>query len=74
MEQKSKQSMPPRALAKGQLWKLSHAYIQIVSLGKRLIHFRMLRSIGEKGVGTQISDIDTLWGYLASRRAQLVTP
>ncbi len=63
----------PPQLAKGQLWKLSHAYIQIVDLGKRLIHFRMLARLGERGVRTQMSDIETLWRYLKSRHAQLVT-
>jgi len=60
------------ALAPGQLWRLSHAYIQIVELGKRLLQYRMLSRPGETGVKTQMSGVDTMWGYLKSRRAQLV--
>ncbi len=29
-------------LEAGQLWKIEHGYLQIVELGKRLIHYRML--------------------------------
>lgn len=59
-------------LAKGQLWKLKHAYIQIVDLGKRLLHYKMLTFPGQKGVRTQMSGVDVMWGYLRSRQARLV--
>jgi hypothetical protein len=61
-----------RALAKGQIWKLNHVYIQIVELGKTLLHYRMLDSLGQRGVRTQISGIDTMWSYLRTRHAQLI--
>jgi hypothetical protein len=60
------------ALACGQLWKMKHAYVQIVELGKRLIHFKMMQRLGEAGVKTQISAIETLYGYLQARHARLV--
>jgi len=66
----SESAAPP--LAKGQLWKLSHAYIQIVQLGKRLLEYRMLSQPNETGVRTQMSGVGTMWGYLKSRRARLV--
>jgi predicted DNA-binding protein (UPF0251 family) len=74
---KAKDRFPPepaqgQELAKGQLWQLSHAYIRIVELGKRLIHYKMMTQPSEAGVRTQISAKDTLWGYLKSRRAKLV--
>jgi len=59
-------------LAKGQLWKLNHAYIQIAELGKRLIHYKMMSRPGETGVKTQMSGIETMWGYLKTRHAELV--
>jgi hypothetical protein len=65
-----KKSAP--GLAKGQVWKLKHVYIQIVELGHRLLHYRMLDSLGQKGVRTQISGVDTMWGYLRTRHAQLL--
>ena len=59
-------------LAKGQVWKLKHAYIQIVDLGHRLLHYRMLDSPSQRGVRTQMSGVDVMWGYLKSRHARLV--
>jgi hypothetical protein len=59
-------------LAKGQLWKLNDLYIQIVELGKKLIHYRMLSDARETGARIKTSGVDVMWGYLKSRRAQLV--
>lgn len=58
--------------AKGQLWKLNHLYIQIVELGKKLIHYRMLTDLKETGARIKTSSADVLWGYLQSRHARLV--
>jgi len=59
-------------LAKGQLWKLNHLYVQIVELGKRLIHYRMLSDLKETGARIKTSSVDVLWRYLQSRHARLV--
>ena len=63
----------PQALAKGQLWKLDNAYIQIVELGKILIHYKMMKQLGQMQVRTRMSTIDTMGTYLKSNRARLVT-
>jgi hypothetical protein len=60
-------------LAKGQLWKLNHAYIQIVDLGKRLLQYKMMSRPDEMGARTLMSGVDTMWGYLKSRHARLVS-
>ena len=62
-----------RALAKGQLWKLDNAYIQIVELGKILIHYKMMKQLGQMQVKTRMSTVDTMGIYLKSNRARLVT-
>jgi hypothetical protein len=59
-------------LATGQLWKLNHFYIQIVELGRKLIHYRMLSDLKETGARIKTSGVDVMWGYLKSRHAQLV--
>ncbi len=59
-------------MAKGQVWRLQHAYIQIVELGHRLLHYRMMEFPGQKGVRTQVSGIDVMCQYLSSRGARLV--
>lgn len=72
MSRKTNKKGPEQGLAKGQLWKLNHAYIQVVELGKRLIHYKMMAQPGETWVKTQMSSIGTMWHYLKTRRAQLV--
>lgn len=60
-------------LAPGQLWKLNHVYIEIVELGKRLLHYKMLARPNEMGARTLLSGVDTMWGYLKSRHARLIS-
>jgi len=72
MNRKAQRSSSPPGLAKGQLWRLSHVYIQIVELGKRLLEYKMLNQPDEPGVKIKMSSVETMWGYLKSRRAQLV--
>lgn len=72
MSKKAQRKTKPPELAKGQLWRLSHAYIQIVELGRRLLEYKMLSEPDEPGVRTKMSGVETMWEYLRSRRAQLV--
>jgi hypothetical protein len=69
MKTNGKKSTP--ALAKGQLWKTEQGHIQIVDLGKMLVHYKMLRDLRQMR-RTQMSRIDTMEGYLKTNRAQLV--
>jgi hypothetical protein len=59
-------------LAKGQLWRTEKAYVQIVELGKRLIHYKMPRELGQRAVKTHTVGIETLESYLKTHRARLV--
>ena len=61
------------ALASGQLWKLDHAYIQIVELGKRLIHYKLMRQPGQRAVLTRMIGIEALAVYLRTNEATLVS-
>jgi hypothetical protein len=72
MSKKTQVGSPTGRLAKGQLWKLSHLYIQVVELGKKLIHYRMLTDEKESGARVKTSDVNVMWDYLKSRQAQLV--
>jgi hypothetical protein len=62
----------PGPLAKGQVWKTRAADIEIVALGKRLIHYRITRQFGRKRVSAQISGIEAMANYLAANAARLV--
>jgi len=60
-------------LAKGQLWKTDNSYVQIVELGKRLIHYKMPKALGQRAVKTHTVGIGTLESYLETKEARLVT-
>lgn len=60
-----------RSLAKGQIWKTRAADIEIVGLGKRLIHYKITKQFGPKGVSSQISGIDAMAHYLETNAARL---
>jgi len=61
-----------RTLATGQVWKTQAAAIEIVALGKRLIHYRITRQMGGKGVSAQISGVEAMENYLRANEARLV--
>jgi len=54
------------------VWKTGAADIEIVALGKRLIHYRITRQVGQKGVSAQISGIEAMENYLQTNKARLV--
>lgn len=70
MKNPRKKSLRP--LAKGQLWKIDDAYIQIVELGTRLIQYKMLRQQGQRAARTQMTGVGTLETYLRDNAARLV--
>ena len=61
-----------RSLAKGQVWKTRAAAIEIVALGKKLIHYRITKQFGRKRMSAQISGIEAMANYLAANAARLV--
>ena len=61
-----------RPLAKGQVWKTCAADIEIVALGKRLIHYKITKQFGRKRMSAQISGIEAMANYLAANAARLV--
>ena len=61
-----------KRLARGQIWKTIAADIEILALGKRLIHYRITNQLGPKRVSAQISGIEPMENYLKRNEAQLV--
>jgi len=59
-------------LAKGQVWRTRAANIEIVGLGKRLIHYRITRQFGAKHVSAQLSGIEAMSTYLEMHKAELI--
>jgi hypothetical protein len=62
----------PRKLATGQVWQTGVANIEILGLGKRLIHYRITKQLGHQRVSAQLSGIEAMVNYLQTNRAQLV--
>jgi hypothetical protein len=60
-----------RLLAEGQVWKTAAADIEVVGLGKRLIHYRITRHLEPRQVSAQISGIEAMQHYLKTNQALL---
>jgi hypothetical protein len=68
----SARSQSKEALAEGQLWKTPAADIEIVALGKGLIHYKVTPQFGLREVNDQISAIAALDMYLKTHGGKLV--
>jgi hypothetical protein len=72
IKMKTSRKRAARPLAKGQLWQTKDSYVQIVELGKRLIHYKMPRELGQRAVKTHAVGIGTLESYLRTHAARLI--
>lgn len=70
MNSVSMQASP--GLAEGQLWKTDSTYVQIVELGKRLIHYKLLKDPQQTAAMTRLIRTDALAVYLRATEATLV--
>ena len=59
-------------LENGQLWKVDEGYVYIVELGRRLIHYKMLRHPEQKATLTRLIGIEALLNFLRRSEAVLV--
>jgi hypothetical protein len=60
-----------KPLVKGQVWKTRAADIEIVALGKRLIHYKITNQLWPNLVSAQISGIQAMQSYLENHKASL---
>jgi hypothetical protein len=70
MEMEQEQREHP--LEKGQTWKLEHGYLHIVELGKRLVHYRILRQLNQHAITTRLIGVVELLIFLKHNDAELV--
>lgn len=61
-----------RSLAPGQVWKTKAAAIEILRLGKRFIHYKVTKILGQKRISAQVSCTQALTEYLRANGARLV--
>jgi hypothetical protein len=59
------------SLAKGQVWKTTNLYVQIVELGKILVHYKLLEHLSQIR-SVQMSRIEILEEYLEANKARLL--
>jgi hypothetical protein len=62
------------ALEKGQVWKLGdgETFVQITDAGKRLIHYRIVKTLQQRGMRTQMASIETVRAFLKSNGGELL--
>ncbi len=63
---------PTPGLAKGQLWKTDDTYLQIVELGKRQIHYKVMKKPDQPAV-TRLIRTEALAVYLSATEAVLMS-
>lgn len=52
---------------------MEHGYVYIAELGKRLIHYKLLKQPHQKAVATRLIAVDALASFLRHNEAELVT-
>lgn len=60
-------------LEKGQLWRADESYLQIVEIGNRLVHYKLLQRPDQRAALTRLIGIDALAVYLRNTEASLVS-
>ncbi len=59
-------------LAQGQVWKTERGFVAIDRLGKRLIEYRFLRSLGQKAVQPRLDTAEKVTAFLKTNAGRLV--
>ena len=69
-----RQKSPPQSatLEKGQIWKMGETYVQITDAGKRLVHYKIAKTLNHRGLWRHLASIKTVQTFLKSNRAELV--
>lgn len=59
-------------LTRGQLWKSGDAYLQIMEVGRMLVHYRLTARPQSRGMPVRINSKEEIQDYLRKQRAVLV--
>jgi hypothetical protein len=71
MTKRKRNQISPRPFEKGQIWNLKGSHLQIVLVGKTLVHYKQYKG-QMKGVRISLSDKESLEKFLAQEKARLV--
>jgi len=66
------QSGQNEALQPGQLWKLEQGYVEVVEVGKRLVHYKTLRQPDQRAAVTRMIGVEALLKYLTHCEGRLM--
>jgi hypothetical protein len=69
--QREQQQQHP--LKGGQTWKLEHGYLQIVEMGKRLAHYRIMTQLNQHAAAIRLIGIVELLIFLKHTEATLLS-
>ena len=67
------QERPEHPLKHGQTWKLEHGYLHIVELGKRLVHYKILRHVNQHATTIRLIGVVELLIFLTNNEGELLT-
>jgi len=71
-EDQSCEGWQVKALANGQLWKLDHSRMEIMMLGKTLVHYRVFKGDAKRATRRGLLNRLEFGQYLKENRARLV--
>ena len=59
-------------LQAGQLWQLEQGYVEVVEVGRRLVHYKTLRQPDQRAAVTRMIGIEALLKYLTHSEGRLM--
>jgi hypothetical protein len=59
-------------LQPGQLWQLEQGYVEVVEVGKRLVHYKTLRQPDQRTAVTRMIGVEALLKYLTHCEGRLM--
>ena len=54
------------------MWKLEHGYLHIVELGKKFVHYKILRQLNQHAIATRLIGVVELLIFLRHNEAELM--
>ena len=64
----------PYELKRGQIWKVPRGYLHIFAMGKRFVHYRILKTLQQRAAAGKMASVEDLKRYLRRLNATLIRP
>ena len=68
----AKPAKAAKGLEKGQLWQMKDTHLEVVEVGKRLAHYRLLPRLNQRGIPVKLGRREELELFLKNNSAKLV--